>query len=307
MKDNGYNEEVLRRFLLGDVSDDLRDAIEDCFLTDEEFSARLLVVEDETIESYLRGELLARDKELFEKAFLTNPRRRERVLAIKGVIAAANAEADLITAKQESSSLLASVFAFLSFENSFARYAFAAVVLFILFGGAWFLANRNRDERLAIANTNQIEDKTEPEKPAPSPAATNQPTPQQPTPSPTPQLQKQSEPTVAAIVLRPTLLRDPSGAAKLVLAPSVKQAKIQLNLERDNYKSYVVRITTVEGNPVWQGGPLYARKSKSGSAIIFNLSAKLLADNDYVIELSGVSEAGPIESFADYFVSVARK
>ena len=53
------------------------------------------------------------------------------------------------------------------------------------------------------------------------------------------------------MILRPTLLRDPKNATKFVLAPSIKQARIQLNLERDDYKSYVVRITTVEGNPVF--------------------------------------------------------
>lgn len=310
MKDNFYNEETLRKFLLGDVSDDMRDAIEDKFLADEEFSARLLVVEDETIESYLRHELSVREKELFKVAFLVNPRRRERVIALKCVIAAANAETGLKTAKQESPSLWTSVLAFLRFKDSFVRYGFAAIALLIVFGFAWFLVNRNRDERLAEANTNQMQERTDAtpkSSPIASPIPKNEPSPQ-PSTTPTPQQQQKiSEPTFATIVLRPTLLRDLNKSTKLILAPSIKQARIQLNLERDDYKSYVVRITTVEGKSVWQGGPLYTRKMKSGKAIVINLPTKFLPDNDYIIELSGVSEAGPMESFADYFVSVTHK
>lgn len=311
MKDNFYNEETLRKFLLEDVSDELRDAIEDRFLEDEDFMAELLVVEDELIEDYLRGSISSREKEFFEKAILANPRRRERVVAMKGVIAAANAEAVSITpqiVKEKSSSLWSSVFSFLRFENSLVRFAFAAIALLIVLGALFLVSRRfNENDRIAnIAKPTQTPHKIT-ETPMPSPALS--PTPKiesSPQASPTPKLQS-SESVLATVILRPTLLRDPNKATKISLESSVKQVRVQLNLEGDEYKSYVVRITTVEGRSVWQGGPLYAHATKSGKAIVINLQAKILPSDDYIVELSGVSEAGPIESFADYFFSIKRK
>lgn len=311
MEYNFYNEATLRKFLLEDVSDELRNALEDRFLEDEDFMAQLLVVEDELIEDYLRGGVSSREKDLFEKTFLATPRRRERVLAMKGVIAVANAEDDLISpqiVKEQSHSLWSYVFAFLRFENPPARYAFAAIVLLIALGALFLISKRfNEKDRIAdIAKPTQTPYKIT-ETPMPLPALS--PTPKiesSPQPSPTPKIET-SEPALATVILRPTLLRDPNKATKLSLAASIKQIQIQLNLERNDYKSYVVRITTIEGRSVWQGGPIYAHITKSGKAIVIKLQTKTLPSDDYIVELSGVSEAGPIESFADYFFSVTRK
>lgn len=318
MKDNFNNKETLRKFLLEDVSDDLRDAIEDRFLADEDFAAVLLINEDELIEDYLSKMLSSHEKDLFEKAFLANPRRREKVLAMKGMIIAANAEASVINPKEvnkENTSLLNSIFAFLHFENSLVRYALVTASLLIIFGSAWFLIsrfNQNKNDKVANANTIQLPDKKDIVQ-TPSPVLSPSPkadslTEPSPSPNTQPQTQPQqkAEPTLATIVLHPVLLRDPNKAAKLVLSQSVKQVRLQLNLERNDYKSYVVRITNVKGNSIWQGGPLYMRKA-TGKSIIINLPAKNLPTDDYIVELSGVSEAGPIESFADYFFSVTRK
>lgn len=318
MKDNFNNKETLRKFLLEDVPDDSRDAIEDRFLADGTFAAELLVIEDELIEDYLSKELSSHEKDLFEKAFLTNPRRREKVLAIKSIIITANAEAAVISPKEvnkESISLLTSIFAFLRIENPIVRYAFVAVSLLFVFGGVWFLVsrfNQNKNERIANTNPIQLSDKKDVVQ-TPSPVLS--PTPKAdslPEASPSPKAQPETQPeqkaeqTLATIILRPVLLRDPKRAAKLVLSQSVKRVRLQLDLEQNDYKSYVVRITNVEGNSIWQGGPLYTNRA-SGKSIIINLPAKILSSDDYIIELSGVSEAGPIESFADYFFSVTHK
>src|SRR5262245_414911 len=92
---NPHEQHELREFLLGEVSEEQRSALEERFLADDEFSAELGAAEDELIETYLRNELSADDRREFETTFLAQPRRRERVLMMKGVIAAATAEAAL--------------------------------------------------------------------------------------------------------------------------------------------------------------------------------------------------------------------
>jgi hypothetical protein len=316
-----YNEEKLRNFLLGNVSEDERGAIEDRFLTDEDFSAQLLVVEDDLIEAYLRGQLSTpQEREQFENAFLTNPQRRKRVVAMKALIKAATAEAGLMNAqssKDESSSLWTTLLAFLRFENVYARYALAAAAALIIFsGGAWLLVNilkQNSNTQVAY-NTNTPQatptistaSSSNDAQPKQTPPSVVNPNPN--TNSPQQPKQPPAGPTLATIILRPTLVRDPGAEnKKLVVSSSVKRARFQLNLERNDYKSYVVRITTVDGRSIWQGGPFYPRTKKARTFVVFSFPARLLANEDYIVELSGVSETGPLESFADYFFSVTRK
>ena len=316
LTENFYNEERLRDFLLGDSSESERAALEDRFLAEEDFSAQVQVVEDELIESYLRGELSARDRKRFEAAFLTQPRRRERVLMMKGVLAAANAEAPLPA--ETSPSLWANLLASLRWQNAFARYAVAAGVLVVLAFGTLLLFSKLRPKQngqLAQQNPELIRPgATASASPRSSPGISqSQQTPSptvmpvlRSTPSPTPETQPPG-PSFATIILRPTLARDPSAANKLAVSASVKQVRLQLGLERDDYKSYSVRITTVDGNVVWQTRSIHARTTNGGASLALSLPARRLATGDYLVEVSGLSDAGSPESLASYFFSVTRK
>ena len=320
LTENLYNEEKLRDFLLGDVSESERAAIEERFLGEEDFSAQVQVVEDELIESYLRGELSGSDQQRFAAAFLTQPRRRERVLVMKGVLAAANAES-LLEAPlrpEESPSLWARMQAALRFQSAFARYAFAVAVVFVLAFAALLLFNRLRpkqDAPLAQQNptpiqaqgTASVSPHSSPDTPRPqqtsSPALTPAP---RVSPSPIPEAPP-AGPTFATIILRPTLARDPTAASKLTVSPSVKQVQLQLTLERNEYKSYTVRLTTVDGRLVWQARSIHARTTSGRTSLAVALPASLLPTDDYLVEVSGTSDAGSPESLANYFFSITRK
>lgn len=315
LNENLYNEEKLRDFLLGDLSESERAAIEERFLGEEDFSAQVHVVEDELIEAYLRRELSARDHQRFEAAFLTQPRRREQVLVMKGVLAAVSAEAAF--KDEEAPSLWAGLLAFFRFQSAFARYAVAAGVLFVLAFGALLLFNKlgpKQNGQLAQQNTTSAQ-------PAPVAALSPLPSPgnsqskQTPSPavkpvlraSPSPVPETGAGPTLATILLRPTLVRDPVAANKLIIGSSVKQVRLQLNLERNDYKSYLVNLTTVDGRSIWKTRPVQARTTTAGASVVVSLPANLLATDDYLVEVSGVSDAGPPESLANYFFSVTRK
>jgi len=316
LAENLYNEEKLRGFLLGDLSESERAAIEERFLADEDFSTQLCVVEDELIESYLRRELSARDRQRFEAAFLTRPGRRERVLMMKGVLASANAEASLQA--EPSTSFWATLLAHLRFQSAVARYALAAAVVFVLAFGALLLFNKlgskqdgqiaqqtpapNRPGVTATASPDSSPRISQPQ-PTPSPAVTPLP---RISPSPITETHP-AGPTLATIILRPTLMRDPSAANKVVVSSSVQQVRLQLNLDRNDYKSYAVRITTVDGRLVWQASSIHARSTNGAASLALSLPARRLATDDYIVEVSGANDGGPTESLASYFFSVTRK
>ena len=307
-----YKQHELREFLLGEASEEQRSALEERYLADDEFSAELGAAEDELIETYLRNELSAGDRRKFENAFLAQPRRRERVLMMKGVIAAATAEAALKPAPTPS--LWNNLLALFRFQNSFARYALAAAVLVLLAFGALFVFNRLRresDERFAhqqpvptatVPGAASPLASPEPSQPAPTPAPSVSPI-KSTAPSPTPNAEP-TGPTFATIFLRPSLVRDPRAANKLAVGPSVKEIRLQLNLERNDYKSYTVRIATVEGREVWKADSIRARGSGAGTFLALSVAANRLPAGDYLVEVSGLSDSRTSESVASYFFSL---
>jgi hypothetical protein len=71
---------VLRRYLLGNVTPDVRERIEGrLFSDDEAFWEHLCLVEDELIESYVARELRSEDVDRFEKSFLCTDERRSKL------------------------------------------------------------------------------------------------------------------------------------------------------------------------------------------------------------------------------------
>jgi|HubBroStandDraft_6_1064221.scaffolds.fasta_scaffold2256428_1 hypothetical protein len=84
-----YDEELMRRYLLGDVGGPQRRRVEASLLSDHAYLECFRIVEEELIDSYLDGELSADDAKRFEDYFLMEPGRRQSLsfaLALKTYI-----------------------------------------------------------------------------------------------------------------------------------------------------------------------------------------------------------------------------
>ena len=316
MTENPYNEKELRAFLLGNLPDEARAGIEDRFLADEEFAVQLELAEDELIESYLLGELSTGDKQRFRVAFLSQPRRRERVLAMKAVRAVANAEAPDPAASAPS--FWSRLSAFLHFESALAGVAVAAVLLLVMGLAALFVVNKLRSK----SDGPIVQHSPGPIRPAVtasvSPISSPSPPPSQPSPSPAvtpaPRLSPQplpettaDGPIIATIALQPSLVRDPSAAKRLILASSVKQVRLQLGLESNDFTDYSVRLTTVQGQLVWQARSIRPTAASPRASLFATIPAARLSTDDYLVEVSGRSDAGPREVISSYFFTVTRQ
>ena len=72
-------QERLRRYLLGQLTDDAREEVEKDLLASAEVFEELLVVEDELVDQYLNESLEAADRSAFENHFLTTPERHDKL------------------------------------------------------------------------------------------------------------------------------------------------------------------------------------------------------------------------------------
>jgi hypothetical protein len=73
------DDQIVRRYLLGDVTEEQRARIEERCFTDHEFFEQTLAAEEQLIDDYLRNALGPAKRRRFEEHFLASPRRRARV------------------------------------------------------------------------------------------------------------------------------------------------------------------------------------------------------------------------------------
>jgi CHAT domain-containing protein/tetratricopeptide (TPR) repeat protein len=79
------DEKRVRSYLLGELAQDDSRQVEERILREEEFVEHILLIEDELIEDYALGELSSDEREQFEKHFLTTPKRRRKLMMIRGL------------------------------------------------------------------------------------------------------------------------------------------------------------------------------------------------------------------------------
>src|ERR1044071_1674406 len=77
MSENEY--QVLKRYVLGELSGDERDAVEQRYFSDQQIFDQLVRIETEIVDDYVRGRLSAADRASFERSYLQNPDRVRRI------------------------------------------------------------------------------------------------------------------------------------------------------------------------------------------------------------------------------------
>lgn len=72
-------EEITKRYLLGELSEQEQDSLEERYFRDPKLFNAVLQVESQVVDAYARGQLSTDMRERFEKSYLNHPARRKRV------------------------------------------------------------------------------------------------------------------------------------------------------------------------------------------------------------------------------------
>jgi hypothetical protein len=319
LKSEFDNDELVQRFLLGNLSESERAELEDRFFANDDFFQELLIGEDDLIDAYVRGELPAAEGSLFERCCLSTQAGRERVefsralfRSVSGddpiALGAMAREAD----RNVAHSWWRSLFDGFANRRPALNFTLAAALLVVVLGGLWLLANRGRtrtareEARTKHAPTVTPRDsspsvETAEQQPASGDENSN-PTP----PKGTPQKPVPSSPMIATITLQPGMVRDEGGAAPLLLTGRATKVRLQLMLEGERYRQYRATLSTADGMKLWGRVIAEGTSGRSGS-LALSLPADLLRNGDYVLALSGAKSDGKWESAADYSFRVVRK
>lgn len=325
-------------YLLGGLDEGERDRVEERYQADDDFYLRLRVAEDELLDAYAAGELSGADREMFERAYLTNPSRLRRVEA--------NRELLELIARQSAPrasrlrGLVGTLLRAVPGRGMSLQYSLAGLLLVAAFAGLlwWLLADRSRargELEQARAEWRQKEDEyrrrlaeTGPGPAPPSPAeapavppderapgggveqARRQP-PEQDGPKESGAKGRRAQSPVVAFALPRGGLRSPDAAARtqgpLVIPRRALLVRLSVDLERNSYPDYRVSILKVGGGEVLNRRVAKGRQGASSERVRVDLPASLLRGGDYIAKVTGSAPSGEEEILAFQHFTVRRR
>lgn len=316
------NEQLLVRYLLGELPEPEQLRLEERFFLDNELYEQLVVLEEELLYDYVQGRLARRERERFEQRFLTSPQARRQAKSAQALM---NIVAESVAAERPAPANVRpaavpwwqSLFAWVSLPKPALQFSLAALALIVMLGGAWLLsetirlrtqlgqlqAERATQERVRQQQAGEQRDRSnqlqqdlereQKERERLAQALTKQ---------------QQTRPMVLSLVLASSLVRGDGEVKRLFIPPNADRLRLQLEIkQRGEFRSYLASLRTAEGNELWSQELPQARSQTAGRTVVLNLPARILARGEYELELQGRTAAGELVNAGTYYFNVARK
>jgi hypothetical protein len=324
-------ENLMTRYLLGDLSEAEKLRLEEQFFTDDEAFAQLTALEDELRYDYARGGLSREQRRQFEQRFLSQPGAPQRVALAQAVletVAVANLPQapERIAVPEEKPRFFQSLAAFFGLQSSGLQIGLAAASIALLLGGSWLFYQtiklRSQVEQLEVARANQEQQRIQQEQQAAEQrsrgdqlnaqleaerrqrAELEQELAKQKAEAARANETSTSAPaTLLSFLLTPGLSRDIDKTKQLAIPANVSQVRLQLKLKRPGaYPSYQAVLQTLDGAELWQ-----RNLSRAGHTATVILPTRLVPPGDYILVLKGKAADGQWEEVDEYHFNAARR
>ncbi len=270
VKDETVSDALLRKFLLGSVSEEERERIENVFLTDSQATERILVVEQELIEEYLEGNLTTADTERFVSHYAQTAEQRRNLRITKAIKDWAMMEASSTQTAPATVSTWSRLRARLKLKPAFVVPIAIAVVILIVV--AVWLSTQTEERRRHLAIEQELAQLNTPSSQAPGPAS---------------------------IELSPVTVRG-AGPASQLNTP-IDKGVVELRLlwmQKERYSTYRAAIRRHSDNQLFTVPNL--QPEADGKAVLIKLPAHILTKGSYRLDLSGISSDGSTGLLEEY-------
>lgn len=314
-------------YLLGAVSESEQERLDEMSVSDDEFADRLRAVENDLIDSYVRGELSGDILTRFNSHYLASPRRREKVDFAERFLGFADGSV-APQARDTRATASASPEAretirreplrprFFALLRPALQWGLAAAALVILLGGGYlFVENlrlrnqmvQSRAEQASLEQREQELQRQLAEKRS-SDAETEDELArvrerlaqleQQVAGQHGKQEPEQRDLKVLAFNVAPQT-RGIGHIPTLTVPPGTDYVALTLQLETNDFSAYQAALKNpATGKVVWRSGML--RTGGKGKTVGIRVPASLLNQQNYVVELSGISPGGAAQSVDSY-------
>jgi len=291
--------ETALQYLLGELPEQHAMEFEEQWFAGDNLFEETSALENELVDSFIRGELSEAQRRQFEKGYLVSPARR------------ANLEFSRLLAEHISAARLSvattrpnPVSTFLFFQAWSRRFAWAMAVVVIVGISGIMVVNRRLRHELDSMSARQAEFQHQ----------------EQSLHQEILQLQsllhpsgvgprKTSGPKTTSLFLLPGTSRSGGYIHKIVIASVSPSVQIHLYLQHDDYGSYRAIIEDAKGRPIWKNNDeLKSQAGAQNSRIVtIKMTSSILPNGDYLIKLEGKGAHGDFEGVEDYQFQVVRR
>ncbi|HET9209292.1 MAG TPA: hypothetical protein VFR03_02775 [Thermoanaerobaculia bacterium] len=290
MKSNPTDDELLRSYLLGELSGDEMEALERRLLTEDDLFELSEAIEADLLAEYAQGRLAPAERERVQRRLASSPQGRERLLLARSLshLAGGDPEAEVLPFAPRTAPSRRPVL----------RWAALAAGLLAAAGLSWLALERphgmwEAQERPApvISEMPRAHEVQNPPAPAVAPA-----------PAPAP------EPVKAVFQLALTSLRGSESAEKLRVPAGTETVELQISVEgMEDLEAFHLTVRNRKGETVkaWTG--LKPKNLNGVRALVVNLPAELLPAGKYEIQAKGLSPGGEPEDLSPLEVEVVRE
>ncbi len=288
-----FSDDAIRSFLLGQLGAAEQTAFEESLFTDGALEARVRLAEFELSDDYASARLSLNERELFRQRFLLTSDRNQ----IVDVSRALHNRFPTRPAAESRNAISERLRNFFDLKQPAWRYAFAAVVLVLLFATV-----------LLVTKKPQIVKRLLPDPVRPRPRLTPTPQIMHHTTSPaSPAHVEQSPPMPAheapdlTVALNPGVGIDQAPSLSLP-NDEASLVRLQLRIRTDRKRSYQADLFISSGESVFQAESLKPPDTNPG-AIYFDVPRRMLKSGQYLVVLSRVDGDSTVK-VADYYFKV---
>jgi hypothetical protein len=275
------------RFLLGELPDEERDALEDRFFVEDDAFEELKEAEDDLRDAYSRGTLSTERRARFEARYLQDEAGHRRVAFARALRAASARREGAAPARRVP-----------------ATWAWAAALAGLALAGALF----------GLARTRGALERAETERSELARATAEQQGRAQGLAEEVERLRARVADLeqrlgrdldrVLSLTLVPGLAREAGSLSSLTIGPDASRVELTLMLKEDPYPGYRVAIETADGRKIWAGSASATDASAGARALRVSVPAQDVPPGHYVVTVEGTQPGRPAVPHADYVFRV---
>ena len=304
-----YGEQLLTRYLLGVLSQEEAERLDELSIADEEFASRLNAVENDLVDSYVRDELSGETLERFKSVYLPSSKRLEKIEFANTLLRWHEKAAT--AAAQASPTKSRNVGRWFGLRWLSVQWGLAVAGLLLMSVAVGYLlvenarlkqlSSESSERQIALAQRAQeLERELGEQRSANAGALKELETLRKWVPV------ARTLRTIAVLLLPPT--RGASQITDISVPPGTERVTLRLQLESNDFRVYRVVLKEPASNQiVWRSAKLRAKLEGEATTISISLPAALLKQQNYVVELTGVPARGTGEFVSSYPFKVVRE
>jgi len=259
MKDVEQEHVLIRRYLLGELDEELREQLEQRVISDSSYKQEILITEGELLDEFVSGELSPEDRALFVRNFLASPAQRRKLETARALRAYAASHQNPDPPAVVGGGWLKNLFALFRSRNRFMQFTWATVMLLALLGSAALIYSIVSSQKQP--NYNELVALNQPSSPVLDPGS-----------------------SVVSAQLPPLLFRSGSDAKTISVTPETDKLQLLLPTAAGPPAKYRVTLKENGGARVFELPEVSTRQVGANSMLVLKIPVKMLTANEYVVE-----------------------